>query len=75
MRTAKSWIDVIHPAAHIGAEGELERQIKRIQEDAIHACICILTLNAANHVRGFEKICKLHQKVIQKNETCPTLNP
>lgn len=35
MRTAKSWVDVIHPAAHLGAEGELERQIKRIQDDAL----------------------------------------
>jgi hypothetical protein len=25
----------VHPAAHFGAEGELERQIKRIQDEAI----------------------------------------
>ena len=34
MRTAKSWLDVIDPVAHLGAEGELERQIERIQSDA-----------------------------------------
>lgn len=34
MRTAESWVDVVYPAAHLGAEGELERQIKRIQDDA-----------------------------------------
>jgi len=35
MRTAKEWVAVIHPVAHIGAEGELERQIARIQADAL----------------------------------------
>lgn len=35
MRSADSWIEVISPAAHIGSDGELERQIKRIQADAL----------------------------------------
>ncbi len=35
MRTAEGWISVIDIAGHIGAAGELERQIKRIQADAL----------------------------------------
>lgn len=38
MRKAKSWLEVVHAAARLGAEGEFERQIRRIQADAlIHA--------------------------------------
>lgn len=34
MRTAESWVSVVSPAAHLGVEGELERQILRVQKDA-----------------------------------------
>ena len=35
MRTAKSWVNVIDAAANLGAKGELERQIKRVQVDVL----------------------------------------
>ena len=47
MRSANSWIDVIHPAAHLGAEGELERQIRRVQIDALEYAA---DMNHVNHV-------------------------
>lgn len=34
MRPAEDWEHVIHAAAHLGAPGELIRQIKRVQDDA-----------------------------------------
>lgn len=34
MRTAKEWEHYIDIAAHLGAEGELERKIKMVQDDA-----------------------------------------
>jgi hypothetical protein len=36
MREAESWLSVVDACAHLGAQGELERQIKRIQADALH---------------------------------------
>ncbi len=34
MRTKESWAETVSAAAHLGAEGELERKIGQIQSDA-----------------------------------------
>lgn len=78
MRTAESWVDVVHPAALIGAPGELERQIRRIQADAIdHAAqlldIATPTLPRSYIRNGLLELVK--QLSTHQPETSKTPNP
>lgn len=49
LRAAEDWADVISPAAVIGAPGELERQIRRIQVNALRYASNI-TVKVSNEV-------------------------